>query len=280
MITEQIYDAYPKLRKSEKKAADYILSNSEKMDQLTLQKIAEKAQVSQPTIMRMLQKAGYSSFKEAKIAFIEERTQKETIAHNIMGMPLEPEDSIEDVPVKVIRNTISLLNDSLKSISSKQLKEAVTAIEKADKIGIFAVENSTTIATDLLVKLLYLGLNGQFNEDYYLQSLTAGHLTNKDVAIGISFTGTSRNTVEVMAQAKKAGATTIAITNFEDTPLVKYADIVIRTSDKQMLYGNDIFSRTIHLAVVDMIYMGLLVGNYEKYTALMKESASLIAKRK
>ena len=66
-----------------------------------------------------------------------------------------------------------------------------------------------------------------------------------EVAIGISYSGTSINTVDVLKQAKKNGATTIAITNFDKTPLVEQADIVILTSDKQFLYGNDIFSRTI-----------------------------------
>lgn len=65
-----------------------------------------------------------------------------------------------------------------------------------------------------------------------------------------------------------------------DTPLTKYADIVILTSNKQFLYGNDIFSRTIHLAVVDMLYMGLIIEHYDKYEARLKESGKMIKARK
>lgn len=178
MITHQIQKTFPKLRKSEQQAAQYILEHTEQIEQISLEQLAKNANVSQPTILRMFKAVGYNGFKEAKVAFIEERMQK------------------------------------------------------------------------------------------------------GEVAIGISYTGTSQNTVDVLKQAKKSGATTIAITNFTDTPLLKYADIVILTSNHQLLYGNDIFSRTIHLAVVDVLCMGLVVNDYDKYQERLKESGRMIQSRK
>lgn len=281
MITERIKEAFPKLRKSEQRAASYILEHMDEMERISLEKLAKKADVSQPTVLRMLKAAGYEGFREAKFAFVEERLQRESSeTYDILGMELEKNNQIEDVPGKIISNTIKLLEDSLQAISAKELKKAVRAIEKAEKVCIFSVENSNTTAVDLMTKLLYLGIECEFNEDYYLQSIRAGHMKASDVAIGISYTGTSRNTVDVLKQAKKSGAVTIAITNFMDTPLTKYADIVILTSNKQFLYGNDIFSRTIHLAVVDMLYMGLIIEHYDKYEARLKESGKMIKARK
>lgn len=281
MITAQIQKTFPKLRKSEQQVARYMLEHTEEMERISLEQLAKKAEVSQPTVLRMLKAVGYTGFKEAKIAFVEERMQKQKSEHyDIWGMQLETSGQIEDVPAIVIGNTIQLLQDSLKTISAKHIEKAVKAIEVATRICIFSVENSNTVAVDLLTKLLYLGLHCEFHEDYYLQSIEAGHMKKGEVAIGISYTGTSRNTVDVLKQAKKNGATTIAITNFTDTPLLKYADIVILTSNKQLLYGNDIFSRTIHLAVVDMIYMGLVVNQYEKYEQRLKESGRMIKDRR
>lgn len=281
MITERIKETFPKLRKSERRVATYILEHREEIERTSLEQLAKNAEVSQPTVLRMLKSTGYEGFKEAKLAFIEERLQtKESETYDILGMELGKDNQIEDVPGKIIRNTIKLLEDSMQAISAKALKRAVRAIEKAEKICIFSVENSNTIAVDLLTKLLYLGIECEFNEDYYLQSIRAGHMKKEEVAIGISYTGTSTNTVDVLKLAKKSGAKTIAITNFMDTPLTKCADIVILTSNKQFLYGKDIFSRTIHLAVVDMIYMGLIIENYDKYEARLVESGKMIKTRK
>lgn len=287
MILEEIQNAFPKLRKSEKKVAQYILEHQEEMESISLEELASKADVSQPTVLRMLRAVGYQGFKEAKLAFVKSRVQKEEksikydiLEMDILGMEISPNDRIEDIPAKVIRNTIHLLEESLQVISGKDLKKAIQAIERARRVCIFSVENSNSIADDLQTKLMYLGIPCEFNKDYYLQSICAGYMTKEDVAIGISYTGTSKNTVDVLAQAKKKGATTIAITNFLDTPLIKHADIVILTSNHQFLYGSDIFSRTIHTTVVDMIYMGLMANNYEEYTGRMKESSKMISWRR
>ena len=281
MITEQVKEAIPKLRKSEQKAANYLLTHKEQIENMSLDKFAKKAGISQPTIVRMLRAAGYDGYKEAKRALIEERMQqKESQSYEIMGMQMEEGTSVEDIPGKVIHNTIGLLEDSLQAISAKELQKAIEKIAHANRVVLFAVEDSDTIAVDLMTKLLYIGIDCTFNQDYYLQSIQAGHMQKGDVAIGISYTGTSQNTVDVLKQAKKSGADTIAITNFPDTPLVKYADVVIMTSNKQLLYGNDIFSRTIHLAVVDMIYMGLLLSDPQRYKQELERSSKLIKSRK
>lgn len=283
MIIEEIQAAFPKLRKSEQKAAFYMLEHVEEMEKISLGKMAKEAGVSEATVVRMLKAVGYKSFKEMKIAFVEERmkkSQKKGESRGILGIPMEVGEQIEDVPGQIIQNTISLLEDSLQSISAKKLKKAVRAIEKAERVCIFSVENSNAVAEDLQTKLMYLGICCEYTKDYYLQSIQAGHMKKGEVAIGISYSGTSINTVDVLKQAKKNGATTIAITNFAKTPLVENADIVILTSDKQLLYGNDIFSRTIHMAVVDMIYAGLLVDDYEKYHHRLSYSGQMIEGRK
>lgn len=283
MIIEEIQAAFPKLRKSEQKAASYMLEHVEEMEKISLGKMAKEAGVSEATVVRMLKAVGYKSFKEMKIAFVEERmkkSQKKGESRGILGISMEGGEQIEDVPGRIIQNTISLLEDSLQSISAKKLKKAVRAIEKAERVCIFSVENSNAVAEDLQTKLMYLGICCEYTKDYYLQSIQAGHMKKGEIAIGISYSGTSINTVDVLKQAKKNGATTIAITNFAKTPLVENADIVILTSDKQLLYGNDIFSRTIHMAVVDMIYAGLLVDDYEKYHHRLSYSGQMIEGRK
>lgn len=282
MILSEIENTIPRLRNSEKKVAMYMLEQKWGIEKMSLEDVARGAKVSQPTVMRMVKAVGYESFKEIKRAFLEERLKQDNHAKTIsrlFDMKIERNDQIEDIPTKVIRNVIHLMEDSLKIISAKELKRTIESIKSAERIVIFSVENSNSIANDLVTKLLYLGIPCIFYEDYYLQSVSAGHLKKGDVAIGISYTGSSKNTVNMLRIAKKAGAKTIAITNFSNTPLVKYADIVITTSSQQHLFGDTIFSRTIHLAVVDMIYMGLIVSDYDKYMKEMEMSRKLILER-
>ena len=49
-----------------------------------------------------------------------------------------------------------------------------------------------------------------------MQKIVAGSLTEHDLAIGISYSGSSKDTVDVMETARKSGAHTIVLTNFRD----------------------------------------------------------------
>ena len=98
----------------------------------------------------------------------------------------------------------------------------------------------------------------------------------EDVAVGISFSGYSKDTVEVMKEARKSGAVTIVITSFRDSLISRYADILICTSRKQLFYGDAIFSRTSQLMVVDMIYMGLIASDYDRFVKQLDRSSRII----
>ena len=76
--------------------------------------------------------------------------------------------------------------------------------------------------------------------------------------------------------AKKAGASTIVITNFRNSLITRYADLVLCTSQEQAFYGDAIFSRTTQLMIVDMIYMGLLASDYERYIRILNRNSRIV----
>ena len=128
----------------------------------------------------------------------------------------------------------------------------------------FAVENSACTAEDFATKMTYIGKQVSFQKDGYLQHVTAGSLTSQDVAMGISHTGKSRQTVDALAIAKEAGARTIAITNSETAVINRFADIVLCTENRQYMYGDAIFSRCAQVSIVDMLYLGVFLTDYEQ----------------
>lgn len=273
-----IRENYSSLRKSEKKAADYLLSYQGDGRELTLELFADGAGVSQPTVLRFIRALGYQGFKDFRYELVreEDRTEK---GYFLYGSSISKDDKIAELPAKLIGTAVGQLKDTLKNLSADNLEKAVRAIAGARNIAVFYVENSSCTASDLVTKLTYLGFSCCSYSDYYLQNVSAGNLTKEDVAIGISYSGCSISTVDAMRIAKKAGARTIAITNFENTLLEKYADIVLITSGQHFIYGDAIFSRVSQLAVVDMIYTGILLSDYEKYTAILDRSSNTIRKQ-
>ena len=150
----------------------------------------------------------------------------------------------------------------------------------ARTIDIYGVENSVTPASDLLTKLTYLGLNCRMHTDTYLQQISAAHLGVADVAVAVSHSGCSIDTVKALKQARKAGAGTIAITSPKEPLLGKYADVRLSTGGRALsIYGSAIFSRIPDLAVVDLMYMGIIQSDYERFSRSLDKSGAVIADR-
>lgn len=269
---------YGDMRASEQKAADYVIQHFDQMPQMTLGSLAKKCNVSQPTVLRMIRAVGFTGFKEFRYAVITElaRTEKEIQIAPLYGYSFKKEDHLEDIPGKIVTTTAKMMEENLKNFSMKTYRSVIEALQRARLIDIYSVENSNVTARDLLTKLLYLGLDCRYMDDVYHQRICAGNLTDQDVAIGISYSGYSVDTVENIRMAKKSGATTIVITNFKDSLISRYADLLICTSQEQIFYGDAIFSRTTQLVLVDMIYMGLLVSNGSRYEKSLDRSSKMV----
>ena len=282
-IVKQITAGYGDLRKSEERAADYILRHMEQAAGLSTDRLAEAADVSQPTVLRMLRSLGFSGYKDFKYRLVSEMAQSEAesqgAAEPMFGYTLRKQDTLEEIPSYMTATAAGMMEETLKNLSVRTYRKAVESIRKARLIDIYSVENSGVTAQDLLAKLLYLGLPCRYFSDAYYQRISAGSLTGEDVAVGISYSGASKDTVDAVRTAKRSGATTIVITNFRDSPISRYADILICTSQEQFIYGNAIYSRMTQLLIVDMIYMGIIASDYEHYVGLLDQGEKVARER-
>ena len=265
---------YKEFRPSEQKAADIILKEYRRIIDWTIEEFAEAAGVSQPTVIRFARAMGLKGYREMKNKILEEyaRKDQETSPAEILNYPVQRDDRLVDIPAKVIMTNIRHLEEALKALSAYEFVRAVNALEDAENISVYAVENSSCTAEDFATKMTYIGKQVYFNKDGYMQKVNAKNLTDRDVAIGISHTGQSRHTVDALRCAKESGAVTIAITNYQQALINKYADIILCTENTQYMYGNAIFSRSAQISLIDMLYLGVFLKNYDYYADKLNNS--------
>lgn len=274
----KIKSKYFDLRPSEVKVADYVLRNAKEVSKISIANLSQITGVSEPTIIRFVKSIGYGGYREFKDGIITDMVSNKgddniSLLH---GFKLKKEDKIQDVPEKTINTTINILGETLKSICPKSFEKSINIISNARRIDIYGVENSSSVISDLTNKLLYLGLDVRRQEDIYMQNLCANSLTKEDVAIGISYSGTSKDTVDIMKRAKNSGAKTIVITNFDKSMISNFADVVLHGSNsKSDIYGNAIFSRTSQIAIVDMIYMGIILSDYDRFSKTLDSNGEI-----
>ncbi|MGI6736234.1 MAG: MurR/RpiR family transcriptional regulator [Anaerovoracaceae bacterium] len=277
---DRIRGAYAQLRPSEQKVAAFFLEHPGQISEMNIAAVAEAAGVSEPTVLRCVKALGCKGFKDFKRHLAAGSAAQPDSFDLMGGIHLSPWDRIEDLPLRTISTQREALDALLRSLDPALLKKAAGMLADAQNINIFSVENSETAAADLQVKLNFLGLCCSHFTDPYLQQISAGHMRQGDTAVAFSRSGRSIDTVKALKTARRAGAATIAVTGFDEAVLSKYADLTLLTgAPAQTVYGNAIFSRVTDIAVVDMLYMAIILSDYDRFSANLDKSGRVIADR-
>ena len=102
-----------------------------------------------------------------------------------------------------------------------------------------------------------------------------------DVAIGISHSGLTSETIHALGVAREAGATTVAITNSPESPITEVADAVLTTQARESLYRmGAMSSRIAQLALVDFLFVRVAQRRHEDVAAPLRRTFEVTASHK
>ncbi len=90
-------------------------------------------------------------------------------------------------------------------------------------------------------------------------------LRTGDVAIGISHSGSTKNTIKMLEEAKKNGATTICITGMEKAPITRVSDICMVSHSKETMFRSmAMASRIAQMAIIDALVVAVSFKRFER----------------
>lgn len=274
-ISIKIKVLYNEMGKAEKRIADWLFENPDAILSLSIVELAEKCKCSEATIVRFSKRLGLSGYQELKISLASES------GTSTVNTSINESDSAYDMFQKVCNDIYCSLELTKKSLKGESIALAAEKICSANKIVIFGLGNSASVATDASHKFLRAGLNAVAYSDNHMQVIAGSHLNKKDVAIAISHSGSSKDIVEALKIAKEHRATTIAITNRGKSPILKYADIVLATSSTETEYNIlALNSRIAQLTIIDALYFYVVYNQSHKALQSIKETEhSLLSKK-
>jgi DNA-binding MurR/RpiR family transcriptional regulator len=269
--------AMSRLRDSEKKIVEFIEKNQEEIIHLSITEVAERSETSESSVVRLCKRLGYKGFQDLKIHLAKEVIAPEKQINEV----IEKGDTVVQIKKKVFQSNIQALYDSIEVCSDEQIQKAVDAIANARLIEFYGTGGSGTVALDAQHKLLKLGVKSFASIDSTLQAMSASVLTEEDVVIGISHTGSNMEVLHALKLAKDVGATIICITNLSKSPITKISDIVLQTASKETLFRTDaISSRIAQLTIIDILVAAVANQQYELYfNNLQRTRKSTIEKK-
>ena len=260
--------------RSEKKVVEAVLDNPEEVLYSSITDLAEKAGVGDTTVVRFCRKVGFKGYQDFKMFLAGELSAGNGDDLNILSTKLEKDDDIDTIIQKIINTNMKALKDTAALLNTKDIEAAVSLIEHSRSIYFYGSGISGHTAADARNTFLRVGLSVNALNDPHMQAMSAALLTPEDLAIAISHSGSSKDTIETLRIAKESGAKTICITHYSKSPITKYADIILLSGHKEgPLQGGALTTKIAQMFVIDILYTEYCRRNPEK-AALSREKAA------
>jgi len=254
LLLIKIRSKYTSLTDAARRVADFILSNHSEAVYLSITELAKKSGVSESTVTKFIKTIGYNSFHDLRICLA--RAPRNTVGEDIIYGEISLDDDVESICTNVFHNNIDSLRDSLRILDFESVEKAASLMLKARKIDFYGMGSSAVATMNAKMRLYRIGLLCFTYSDPHEQIISASLLKQGDVAVAISNSGKSSDTVKALELAKQSGATTICITNHDDTPITQFADIKLFTSTKDSEeLSESLHARIAELSLLDALYV-------------------------
>ena len=233
---------------SERSVAEWILTDPGRILHLSMSSVAQECGVSDTTVLRTCRTAGFRGFTDLKLALAQDLVRPTQLIHDDIDAADTPDALIR----KVFHANVQALYDTLELLDAAQMIRAVDALEAANTVTIAGVGGSSIVAQALYQRLFRLGRACDAPLDAQLQVMHAALAGAGDVVVGVSYSGVTKDTVQVLDRARQDGAVTICVTGNAQSPAAKAADIVL-CSVSHETRAEPIAARIAQLTIVDAI---------------------------
>lgn len=233
-------NSYDDLTESERKALTYVMNHVDEVPYLTINQLAEQAFISKTVIINLAQKMGFSGFKELKY-HINQQLKQDVVDHQ------QHQLSIKEATSQSVNRTMSLTSET-------DLLTCAETLLAANNIFIMARGTSKPVGYYLEHLLFSLGIHCFFIKDYNLSESFTNLVTEKDVVILISLSGSTKKIVDTARKVHLKKAKIISLTSFQSSILSSYADLKLFChTEEQDTKTDDAISRIGFFLIVDLL---------------------------
>ncbi len=268
-IASLIRSFHPSLTKSEQKVADTVLKDLESVLYYSVTDLADHAEVGETTALRFCRKIGFKGYQEFKLAIA-----KTVSSHHYHA---DKDTKPQGMSESIAQYTKEAIDETFQMINKKVLEKCLHEINKAKRLYFFGVGTSGLTALDAKSRLIRMGVQSDALIDPHMQAMVAATLGKEDVVIGISVSGSTKDTLDSLAIAKKNKATIIAITYYARSPITNLADYVLLSGGKESpLEGGSLSAKICQLYVIDLLCTGLALKNKGKALKMKELTAQSV----
>lgn len=279
-MVDRIRALQPDMPSAVARVADYLIRSPQAPLTESIAELAEQAGTSAATVTRFCRLIGYAGYVELRVGIatdVGRSTARDSWASEI-GREFGPDDTPEELLRMLIGGHTRTLREATSAIDLAVMSEISGRIARSSHVDIYGVGGSAMLGEELQSRLYRIGV-AAYQWDEVHVGLTSAAIQDADtLAIGISTTGRTEETIEMLATAGRAGAFTVAICNNPSSPLAELADRSIVTSvSERSLRPDNLSAKHGQLLVLDLLYLLVAQEDFDRSSDKLAASALAVA---
>jgi len=230
-VFTRINREYYQLTGAERKIADHIMLRRQECQFMSISELAEAAKVAEATVSRFCRRLGYRGYSAFKLAVAGSDAGPRSVGP-LYG-EIQAEDDVGEICRKLCAVDVDAVTETLAILEPALVTAAVDLLRSADRVFCMGLGGSMILA-QAAAHLFSTALpNFYAVDDTHYQAIRAAMLTHRDAVIYFSYSGSSRDMVDLLKTARERGAARVLITHFPQSPGAALADIVLECGAKE-----------------------------------------------
>ena len=252
-VMERISAEYYQLTASERKVADYVNDHQQEAQNLSISELAEACGVAEATITRFCRKLDYKGYNAFKLALA-------NVVGSRRGMPflsgeVTPEDDIQEMCHKLYGAEVEAISQTLTLIRPDNIRRAADLLTRADKVFCMGQGGSMIMAEEAAHIFSTAGKSFFAMSDSHTQIVYTATLTEQDAILFFSYSGATREAVELLELAHRRKVPVVLVTHFPKSPACAYADVVLQCgANEGPLQLGSVPARMAQLYLIDVLF--------------------------
>jgi DNA-binding MurR/RpiR family transcriptional regulator len=246
---------------------------------MSIAEVAARSGTSPASVTRFSRALGFSGYGQFRLSLAADLAHHAGAGWEVdVGTSIGPQDPIDRVVAIIRALGAATINDTVAQLDLGAIEIVAAAIADAGRVDLFGIGGSGTLAVELQQRLHRIARPAWCSADPHAALTSAALLEPGDVLVGFSHSGRTSETVDIIREAARQGATTVAVTNFPRSAAGEAADQVLTTAVRDTTFGPEtIAARHAALIVIDCVYIAVAQRTYARTTEAFRRTTEAVA---
>lgn len=252
-----------KVTKSQRKLIDYFASVDQKqVIYMSITDLAAATGVAEATVLRFCRSLGFNGYQEFRLSLAQGLVEADCREHDGISYVEEIAEAYSDA-----------VENCRRTLSEEDLRLAYDMIFSARAICCFGVGHSHLAALELHNRLMMMGMLTYCERDAHLQNVLLSSRNEEDLLILFSISGSTKDAIEAAEIARACGMKVMIVTCYENSPVTRYADLVISAAPLQSpTEVGSMRGKIMQLFLVDVICTGIHLTDKPRFDLFVAKS--------